>query len=232
MLCRISQAALSSFARRALALALIAVVAAIGGEAVHAQTPNQPARLVIGFGPSLIWQPSPAAVEQLHLCANQTFSCVRRVMEEQGATRDAIAFYQLTGWFLSDIKDTGVVQVGTIFNPWAANENYQLALVGGVPAVIFPNEDAATISPSLPHNPTYAAIKRRHKDAMFWPFGPTFVGTDTAAEGGLRFLLDYNVLDGCHACAVLAHVRLAFDFTPDGTKVGVQLVAVTPAEMR
>ena len=227
MICRIIRSALRSFAGRALALALIAIAPAAGGGTAHGQAPHQAGRLVV-FGPAEIWQPSDAAIEQLHQCANQAFSCVRRVMEEHGATPDAIAFYQLTGWFLSDIQDTGVVQVGTIFNPWAANENYQLALLGGTPAVIFPNEDAATFGPSLPHNQEYAAIKKAHKDAMYWPFGPTFAGTETSPAGGPRFLLDYNVLDGCHACPVLARVRLAFDFAPDGTKVGVQLLEVIP----
>ena len=232
MIVRIIRSATCSLVGRVLALALIVTVTTVGGATAQRQAPHQRDRLVIVFGPAQVWQPSPAAIEQLHLCADQALTCVRRVMEQHGATPDAIAFYHLTGWFLSDIKNTGVVQVGTILNPWAANENEQLALLGGVPAVIFPNEDAATFGPSLPHNPTYAAIKARHKDAMYWPFGPTFVGTETSPTGGLRYLLDYTVLDGCHACAVLAHVRLAFDFTSDGTKMGVQLVAVIPEGMR
>ena len=211
----------------ALAIALLAIIAT-DNEAVHGQAGDQSAQLSIAFGPAQVWQPSQIAIEQLHMCTNQNFTCVRGVMEQQGATPGAVAFYQLTAWFLTDIQDTGVVQIGTILNPWAANENYQLALLGGIPAVIFPNQAAATFSPALSHDPTYAAIQSAHDDAMYWPFGPTVAGVASSPAGGLRFLLEYKVLDGCHACVVLAHVRLAFDFAVDGTEAGVHLIGVIP----
>jgi hypothetical protein len=215
--------------------AVVAVVigflaaAATGGGTVLGQAADDGAALSIGFGPSQIWQPSQDAVRQLQMCTNQSYTCVRGVMQQNGASAGAIAFYRLTGWFLSDIEDHGPVQLGTIFTPWAANENTQYALLGGIPAVIFPNQDAATFGPALQHNDTYAAIASAHEDAMYWPFGPTVAGVETSPAGGPRFLFDYEVLNGCHACAILAHVRLAFDFAADGTEAGVHLIEVIPA---
>jgi hypothetical protein len=209
-------------------LGVLAVALAVGGDAVHGQPAGQPAQLSIAFGPSEVWQPSSAAVQQLHACTGQSFTCVRMVMQQNGASQQAIAFYQLTAWFLIEIQESGVVQIGTILNPWAANENQQYALLGGVPAVIFPNDGAASLASSLPRNPTYAAIQSAHEDAMYWPFGPRIAGVETSPEGGQRFLFDYEVLNGCHACAILAHVRIAFDFATDGTEAGVRVVEVIP----
>jgi hypothetical protein len=81
----------------------------------------------------------------------------------------------------------------------------------------------------LQHNAAYESIAAAHEDAMFWPFGPTVAGVEMSPAGGPRFLFDYEVLNGCHACAVLAHVRLAFDFAADGTQAGVHLIEVIPA---
>ena len=211
-----------------LALGLIAIALATDGGPARGQTSDPSAQLSIAFGPSQVWQPSQAAIGQLQRCTDQNFTCVRSVMQQQGASAAAIAFYRLTGWFLSDLQDTGVVQLGTIFTPWAANENTQFALLGGIPAVILPNQAAATLGPALAHDPTYAAIASAHEDAMYWPFGPTLAGVETSPAGGPRFLLDYRVLDGCHACATLAQVRLAFDFAADGTEAGVHLIEVIP----
>jgi hypothetical protein len=216
------------FAVIALAIGLL-TVAAIGGATVRGQATDDSTTLSIGFGPSQIWMPSQDAVRQLQMCTNQNYTCVRGIMQADGASAGAIAFYRLTGWFLSDIQDHGPVQLGTIFTPWAANENTQYALLGGIPAVIFPNQEAATFGTALQHNATYEAIASAHEDAMYWPFGPTVAGVETSPAGGPRFLFDYEVLNGCHACAVLAHVRLAFDFAADGTEAGVQLIEVIPA---
>jgi hypothetical protein len=216
------------FAIVALAGGLVATVAA-GGATVQGQASGDSATLSIGFGPSQIWQPSQSAIQQLQMCPNQSYTCVRDVMQANGASAGAIAFYRLTGWFLSDIEDHGPVDLGTIFTPWAANENTQYALLGGIPAVIYPNVAAATFGTALQHNAAYESIAAAHEDAMFWPFGPTVAGVETSPAGGPRFLFDYEVLNGCHACAVLAHVRLAFDFASDGTQAGVHLIEVIPA---
>jgi hypothetical protein len=219
---------LRPFAVIALAVGLLAATA-VGSATVRGQSADDSTTLSIGFGPSQIWQPSQNAVLQLHMCTDQNFTCVRGVMEADGASAGAIAFYRLTGWFLSNIEDHGPVQLGTIFTPWAANENTQYALLGGIPAVIYPNQAAATFSTALQHNAAYQSIASAHEDAMFWPFGPTVAGVETSPAGGPRFLFDYEVLDGCHACAILAHVRLAFDFAADGTEAGVHLIEVIPA---
>jgi hypothetical protein len=76
----------------------------------------------------------------------------------------------------------------------------------------------------------YVALKASHPDLLFWAPGPTFEGLETSPEGGQRFVFSYRALDGCHACAILAGVRVAFDFAPDGTFGGWRLLNVAPHE--
>ncbi len=46
---------------------------------------------------------------------------------------------------------------------------------------------------------------------MFWGSGPRYEGLESSPQGGQRFILRFRVLEGCHACATLAEVRVAFD---------------------
>ena len=149
-------------------------------------------------------------------------------MQQDGATPDAIAFFRLTGWFLHGLQDTHPVQLGSIFTPWRANENTQTALLGGIPAVVYPEQEGALLAAEVEHNPDYTALKTAHPDAMFWRSSPSFEGLATSPQGGQRFILRYRVLQGCHACAVLAEVRVAFDFMPDGTYESFRLLNLVP----
>jgi hypothetical protein len=208
-------------------VALLAVALG-GGDARAGQShPGLPS----GFGPDAVWNPDTSAVRALHQCSPPTMTCVQGVMEQAGASEDAIAFYHLTGWFLGDIQDTGVVQLGTVVNPWRANENSQPALLGGTPAVVMPEIEieTANLAGSVQRDPNYQAVAAAHPDAMFWGHGPRFEGIDTSPQDGPRFVFVYPVLDGCHACAVLAGVRLGFDFAPDGSYTGAHLLSVEPA---
>ena len=171
----------------------------------------------MSFGPEQIWTPDQDALSGLFACPPPaTFTCVGQVMKSSGASPDAIAFYGLTGWFLTDLEDAdaGPVQLGTILLPWRANENTQSALLGGYPPVIYPERE---MPPDAETSAAFTAVKQAHPNALLWQSSPTLKGTDTSPQGGQRFIFSYRILDGCHACAVLGAVRVAFDFAPDGT---------------
>jgi hypothetical protein len=196
-----------------------------GGRAARAQS-----SLSIAFGPSDVWMPSRDATTALHQCVSANWTCVAQVMQQEGASADAMAFYQLTGWFLADIQNTGLVQLGTVFNPWAANENDQPVLLGGIPAVVLPHIAAQTdnFEGTVEHADGYDALKAAHPNIMFWAPGPKFVEMDMTDDGGQSFVFDYRLLDGCHACAILAYARFAFDFGPDGTNEGTRFLGLIP----
>lgn len=182
-------------------------------------------RIMVSFGPEQVWQPGQDAIQALFGCQYRTFTCVRQAMEQDGASPDAVAFFGLTGWFLSDIQDTGPVQVGTIFTPWRANENSQIALLGGVPQVVYLEREIPTFEAEASKD--FLALKAARPNAIFWGHSPGFEGVDTSPQGGQRFVFRYRVLDGCHACAILGYIRVGFDFAPDGTYEAAQVMAGT-----
>jgi hypothetical protein len=177
-----------------------------------------------GFGAHQVWKPSPAAMNDLQKCAAPIgVDCVRKVMERHGASAGAFEFYRLTGWFLSELKDSrGPVMLATVVNPWRANENEQPALLGGNPAVVYPEE----VEVRLENSGGFKALKARFPKVMFWKAGPTFESKSRTAAGE-RFVFRYRLLDGCHACPIRGWARIAFDFARDGKYLGPKVLGVT-----
>ena len=147
-------------------------------------------------------------------------------MQQHGASAGAVAFYRLTAWFLTELEDTGVVKLGIILNPWRANEIVQSALLGGIPAVIFPEVEGRQVAVAVQFNETFRRLRAEYPDAIVWIPGSGIEGVEPSPQGGQRFILSYRVLDGCHACALLGEARVAFDFAPDGTYMGLDLLEV------
>ena len=193
------------------------------------QSPRNPGpadRLAQMLGDEDVWTFSSETIAELHECGRLLLACVQAVMEAHEASSNAIDFFHLTGWFLTEVQPGSPVWIGTIVNPWRANENEQLALLGGLPAVIYPEEEGARLS--IQRSVDFASLAREHPAAMLWAAGPTLEGAETTDEGQ-RFVLSYRILDGCHACSVLGQVRTAFDFASDGTYRGMQLLGVVRA---
>jgi hypothetical protein len=217
--------------RTFLIAALCGAVCLLRAPLAAAQATDETAAwLVVEFGPNEIWQPTREQVSALHECRLQLFTCVREVMDANGASPEAVAFFHLTGWFLGAIsrpaEDTGPVQLGTIFNPWRANENEQLALLGGIPDVVYLEREGQSVS--LDHNPDFQALRDANPNVMFWTSGATLEDLATSPQDGQRFVMRYRLLDGCHACAILGYAQVALDFAPDGTYLGTGLLRVVP----
>jgi hypothetical protein len=209
----------SSSGTRRLLVVVAAVTLAINAGRAATPAPR-------GFGAHPVWRLSEAAVAELHGCASPIGAdCVRKVMERHGASAAAFDFYRRTGWFLSELKDgRGPVMLATVVNPWRANENEQPALLGGNPAVVFPEE----VDVRLENFGGFKALKARFPKVMFWKAGPTFESKARTAAGE-RFVFRYRLLDGCHACPTRGWARIAFDFAPDGTYRGAKVLGLARA---
>lgn len=176
-----------------------------------------------GFGPRHVWRLSDDAVTDLHNCARPSrLDCVRKIMRRHGASPGAFEFYRRTGWFLSNLKDVGgPVMVATLVNPWRANENEQPALVGGTPAVVYPEK----VNVAVENDAGFKALQAESPRLLFWKSGPTFEANTITADG-VSIVFRYKLLDGCHACAIRGWARIEFVFAPNGVYRRAKLLDV------
>ena len=82
---------------------------------------------------------------------------------------------------------------------------------------------------ALRRNLGYAALLKKYPSLAIFP-GPR--GAEPAIEavprplGGQEFAVEYFLQDGCHACARIASMRLAFDFDETGRFEGSRLFTI------
>lgn len=179
-----------------------------------------------GFTSRHVWRVPDGAVEELHRCTGSTrLDCVKGVLRRHGGTPEAFDFYRKTGWFLSELKETGgPIRVATLVDPWRANENEQPALVGGKPPIVYPEEASFDVEKDA----RFQALKEKFPNLLLWKPGAVLEGMNSTPEGQ-SFLFRYRLLDGCHACPVRGYARVEFLFAPDGTFRRAAPAGVIPA---
>lgn len=174
------------------------------------------------IGPESVWDPAQdeTRLGRLHECGpvDTLTECVRPIMQELGASPQAIEFWRLTGWFLGDFQEMGTVDLATIIDPWRANENVQLALLNGTPAVVYPEEEGVPVA--IEQDSNYDALVAAFPDLDFWPSGGVFEALSAPDHEGQRFVLQFRLIDGCRACSTGYFARVALDFAADGTYMG------------
>jgi hypothetical protein len=154
-------------------------------------------------------------------------------MKRAGASPPAVAFARLTDsqGYLSAFRDSGRVDVGWAVYPFRANENRVCFLLNGEPPAIDVDEPSR-IRAALSASPSYAAIEGAHGGVTVFPgdrFHSSAIVDEAGPRGGQRFLVPYALRDGCHACAVLGKLVLAFDFDAAGRLVGTSVASVEAA---
>jgi hypothetical protein len=192
---------------------------------VSTPTPKLPSGSM-DIGPESVWGPLQvqASSSRLHTCRAPLTDCVTAIMQDSSASPQAIDFFRLTGWILSDIQELGRVDLGTIINPWRANDNVQFALLNGSPLVVYPEEEVRPVAIDL--DPNYDALVALFPDLLLWPGESVYQGVAVSEQGGQGFVFRFSLVDGCHACGTLYSARVAFDFDTDGTYRGPRFMAL------
>lgn len=240
-------------ALRALTAAALSSVAWIAAPSADAQRAN-PWTLGI-VDASFIWSPPASVPERIPKCAYELAKqagytaatasrdeesplqhCLVRAMHEHGATENAIAF---SHWYYETPQGDsafmtalvtkprfGPVQVASIEYVGRANNTAGLLFVNGTnpqvtnPAVVF----APTAEP-WKQNGAFQAIQSAHHHAMVYP-ALSYVSLAKRDGGGQRFILATPILDGCHACAQIGVVYIAYDFGNLGAPKSASVSAV------
>lgn len=160
-------------------------------------------------------------------------ACFVRQMQAAGASPQAVVFMHAidNDGFMRDFRNTGRVDIAFADYPFAANENQHCLLVNGTPNVIDVDDYKLIPQKSLAQNPTYAALLKKFPNLSVFPgnrSGTNFLSATHLKNGGQRFLVPYVLVDGCHACARVGALQLAFEFDRTGKFLGANVASVKP----
>src|ERR1700733_7736501 len=190
----------------------------------------------VAFDASAIFQPGMSTMQAAReTCAKgpgQEFgNCFVKQMQAAGASPQAVAFMRAihNDGFMRDFKDAGRIDIAFAYFPFAANENQHALLVNGEPRLIDVDDYSVIPRRDLPGNPEYAALLKKFPNISVFPgdrAGTKFITSETTPNGGQRFLVPYVLVDGCHACARVGKLKLAFDFDKTGTFLGAKVASV------
>ena len=160
--------------------------------------------------------------------------CFVDQMRAAGAPEAALAFTGRTDdqGYATAFLDTGKVDVAYAEYPFRANENALVFLVNGEPPMIDVDELSRIDMKNLGNNPVYVGLLKTFPSLALFPGDRRPGGREPRAlklrNGGQRFVLVYELHDGCHACKTVGYARIGFDFDVQGKFVGTDVVQVRP----
>ena len=187
-----------------------------------------------GFGPDSVWPLKHAAkaFDDMRQCGAMMAggspgafeACTGEAMRRHGAPAPAIAFNLATGGdaVATAFRRFGPVDVIEAINPFQANSNDQVFFVNGTPAAV--SADAEALKLDGHDDARFQALQKAYPNAFIFPHAEMRSLTVGPGErGGQKFLLQFPVVDGCHACARVGQATYEFDFAADGTFLGTSI---------
>ena len=157
--------------------------------------------------------------------------CFVQRMQAAGASPQAVAFMHAVhnDGFMRDFKNTGRVDIAFVYYPFAANENQHCLLVNGAPDLIDVDDYNLLPKDELNKNAEYSALRQKFPNIAVFPgnrSGTKFISAKNLSAGGRRFVVPYVLVDGCHACARVGALQLAFNFDRGGKFLGAKVASV------
>lgn len=190
------------------------------------------------FDASAIFQPGMSAMQQARdICSrgpgSQFGECFVQQMQAAGASPAAVTFMHAVhnDGFMRDFRNAGRVSIAFVYYPFAANENQHCILVNGMPPLIDVDDYQFLPKTELPKNRQYAALLRRYPNLAVFPGdrnGTGFIASSTLPGGAQSFVVPYVLVKGCHACARVGELKLAFQFDSQGKFSGAKVDSVAP----
>lgn len=177
-----------------------------------------------GAKDNVIWQVArvtPSIGMLLKKCKGNK-KCIISYMEIHGASPQALALYKASGGIVRAEKKLpmGVLLIAeslanfpALYFVNSAGELLDLQQLSWIRS--FKNY-TKLVSPNI--------IKRYPKAAVWPAYGSSAVSSQTFANGNEGLVVTYPVTQGCHACALIGWLRLAFVFDQAGKIKGYYVV--------
>ena len=135
-------------------------------------------------------------------------NCILEYMKKSGASDEALNF---TGkivpdafgsdGYLETFEDKGRVDLGFVFLPVRANTNGAFVFLNGSPTLVS-SEQRGVEQLDISGDSNYSMLKKQYPQLQIWGNGAGFVSEHANNIGGQRFILDYDLVNYCHACSV------------------------------
>ena len=211
------------------------IVSILGFVAVIATSVSAEAQATV-IGKDSEWNATSETVRLIHQeCSEKKApdfgKCFVDFMGRAGASVQAVAFAQSTGntGYLARFFKMGRVDLAYVHYPFRANENEGWLLVNGDPAMIDVDALANLPKRQLEGNSTYLGIREKFPNVMLFGGDRTITRPPemiVEPTKGQRFIVEYRLLNGCHACERVGRAGFAFDFDPNGKFLGPTLLDV------
>jgi hypothetical protein len=202
----------------------------------HAGSPDAAASAPIG--PEAAWTPPADFRARFRAACDGSGrglgACFLAQMQKAGASPAAVAFARGTGsqGYMTRFRAAGLVDVAYVEYPFRANQNQLVFLVNGEPPLVDVDEISRLRQAGLDANPAYMELKRAYPKVALFPGDRSNVRLPRSlghgAGRGQRFVVVYELRDGCHACAIVGEARIGFAFDAHGRFVGTEVEQVRP----
>lgn len=187
-----------------------------------------------------MWTPTPEQLSDIRRkCTEGTpaqhEACFLDAMKSAGASDEAMALvkeFAANGLaYVRAFRDAGRVGIAYIDYLFRANDLDGVLLVNGAPPIIDVDDYKFLSQEDLRKNDDYAALLQKYPNVSVFPADRyhTEQPVATSSEnGGQEFQVEYLLQDGCHACARIGTLIVAFDFDSSGRFTEVSALGVRP----
>ena len=187
-----------------------------------------------------VWTPTPEQLSDIRRkCTEgdpaQHEACFLDAMKSAGAHEEAMAFvkeFAANGLaYVRAFRDTGRVDIAYIEYLFRANDLDGVLLVNGTPPIIDVDDHKFLSQEDLRKDDDYAALLQKNPKVSVFPadrYHTELPMATSAANGGQEFQVEYLLQDGCHACARLGTLIVAFEFDSSARFTGVSALGVRP----
>jgi predicted secreted protein len=187
-----------------------------------------------------VWAPTPEELSDIRRkCTEgdpaQHEACFLDAMRAAGASDEAMAFvkeFAANGLaYVRAFRDTGRVDIAYIEYLFRANDLDGVLLVNGRPPIIDVDDYKFLSQEDLRKNDEYAALLQKYPNVTVFPaerYHTELPVATSAPNGGQEFQVEYLLQDGCHACARIGTLIVAFDFDSSGRFTEVKALGVRP----
>jgi len=194
---------------------------------------------------SAVWQMPPQFISNAHGVCDKLLAdfggCFIDQMAKAGAPAAAVAFTrELYKFNHGDVGimsgfQPGPVDIAWISYPLRANTNYGLLFVNGEPRIIDVENLSLLDQKTMEQSAQFNDLKGQFPSVNLWPGdrdGKTWPNSQKGPNGGIQFIADYPLRNGCHACARAGEAFFNWNFDAKGKFLGTTFVGMTPPPLQ